>query len=257
MALKDIETMNIPKLKNDMGKGECELCGAQAVMTLMLAARKLKARAHILNYANSGDVTGDRSRVVGYGAVAFTREEKNQLLNKKEQDMLLDLARKSLEASVLRKDMPLTDIKDKRLVEKRGAFVTLTKQGNLRGCIGYIVPIQPLFKAVSEMAVAASSRDPRFPPVTMEELKDIHIEISVLTPMKPVIDVQEIEVGTHGLYLTKGGYSGLLLPQVATTYKWDREEFLRQTCAKAGLLPQAWKEKGTTIYSFSAQIFEE
>ncbi len=148
-------------------------------------------------------------------------------------------------------------MQDKRLLEKRGAFVTLTKKGNLRGCIGYIVPMLPLYKAVADMTVAASTRDMRFPPVTKEELKDIHIEVSVLSPLKLINNISEIEVGKHGLYINRGDYTGLLLPQVATQYLWNREEFLRQTCLKAGLPPNAWKEKGTQIYTFSAQIFSE
>ena len=107
------------------------------------------------------------------------------------------------------------------------------------------------------MAVSAGSRDPRFPPVSAQQLKEIKIEISVLTPLKTVRDVRDIEVGKHGLFVARGGYQGLLLPQVATEYGWDREEFVRQTCVKAGLPPGAWKEKGTEIYSFSAEVFSE
>jgi AmmeMemoRadiSam system protein A len=105
------------------------------------------------------------------------------------------------------------------------------------------------------MAEAAAFDDPRFPPVTKEELKDLSIEISVLTPFKQITDVSEIEVGKHGIYMERGFYSGLLLPQVATEYGWDRETFLEQTCRKAGLPPDAWKEKNTKIYIFSADIF--
>ncbi len=256
-TLKDIETLNLEKVKEAMEKGDSELCGAQAVITLMSVARRLNAESRILRYANSGDVTRDMTRVVGYGAAAFSYRDRAESLSTREQTMLLSIARKSLEASVLEKAIPQPDIKDKRLLDKRGAFVTLTKKGDLRGCIGYIQPVQPLYKAVSEMAIAASTRDPRFPPVSKEDLKNIHIEISVLTPLRPIADVKEIEVGTHGLYIVKGGYSGLLLPQVAVTYKWNRDEFLKQTCVKAGLPPNAWKEKDTRIYTFSAEIFEE
>jgi AmmeMemoRadiSam system protein A len=148
-------------------------------------------------------------------------------------------------------------VKEKNLLEKRGAFVTLTKNGSLRGCIGYIQPVTPLYKAVSDMAIAASTRDPRFSPVAQGELGDIHIEISVLSPLRLIVDTNEIEIGKHGLFMTRGNNSGLLLPQVATQQGWNREEFLRQTCVKAGLPAQAWKDKGTQIYTFSAQIFSE
>ncbi len=257
LALADMESLDVPKLTGDIRKGKCELCGLQAVVTLISVARSLGAEAHILSYANSGDVTGDRDRVVGYGAIAFSLREGDHGLDKREQGVLLSVARKAVEASVLGKRLPQPDIKDSKLQEKRGAFVTLRKKGDLRGCVGYVAPVRPLYEAVSEMAMAASSRDTRFRPVSREELKDIHIEISVLSPMKPVTDPTEIEVGRHGLYITRGGFSGLLLPQVASEYSWNRDEFLRQTCIKAGLPSNSWKEKGTNVYSFSAQIFSE
>lgn len=115
----------------------------------------------------------------------------------------------------------------------------------------------PLYRSVMEMTVAASSNDMRFRPVNKEELKEISIEISVLSPLKPVRSVNEIRVGTHGLYIVKGGNAGLLLPQVASHYRWSRDEFLQNTCTKAGLPEDAWKDKETKIYIFSAQIFSE
>ena len=257
LALKDIEALNLEKLEGDLFNGECELCGAQAVITLMMTAQKLNAGVKILQHANSGDVTKDTSSVVGYGAVAFYYAKDAHSLNKKEQKTLLTIARNVLEEYIAKGSIPKLEVQDKRLLEKRGAFVTLTKQGNLRGCIGYIAPMLPLYKAVSDMTVAASTRDMRFPPVTKEELKDIHIEVSVLSPLKLINNISEIEVGKHGLYISRGDYAGLLLPQVATQYLWNREEFLRQTCLKAGLPPNTWKEKGTQIYIFSTQIFSE
>jgi AmmeMemoRadiSam system protein A len=167
------------------------------------------------------------------------------------------IARKTLDEYISKSSVPQFDIKEGKLLEKRGVFVTLTKNHDLRGCIGYIVPVAPLYKAVIEMTVSASTRDPRFPPVSKGELKDINIEISALTPLKLISDPNNIEVGKHGLYITKGNYSGLLLPQVATEYKWNREEFLRQTCTKAGLPQNAWEDKRTKIYTFTAQIFSE
>lgn len=148
----------------------------------------------------------------------------------------------------------LTDLSPPLRTE-RGAFVTLHKHGQLRGCIGLIEAVKPLAETVQEMARAAAFRDPRFPPLTPEELPAIDIEISVLTPFRRITDVGEIEVGKHGLMIEKGYNRGLLLPQVATEYKWDRETFLRQTCLKAGLPPEAWKEPDCKIFIFSAEIF--
>ena len=141
------------------------------------------------------------------------------------------------------------------LIEKRGAFVSLHKHGQLRGCIGYVHGVKPLAETINDMAIAAAFQDPRFPPLKENELSDLDIEISVLTPMKQISDINQIEVGKHGLMMIKGPYSGLLLPQVATQYNWDRQTFLSETCQKAGLPANAWKEEDTEIYIFSADIF--
>jgi AmmeMemoRadiSam system protein A len=141
------------------------------------------------------------------------------------------------------------------LQENRGAFVSLHKNGRLRGCIGQIVPANPLYQTIADMAIAAAFDDPRFDPLTAKEFKDLELEISVLTPMERLKNADEIEIGKHGLYLKKGFYSGLLLPQVAAEYGWDPITFLEETCRKAGLPRNAWKEKNTEIYLFSADIF--
>ncbi len=141
--------------------------------------------------------------------------------------------------------------------EPRGVFVTLEKQGRLRGCIGYIEPVKPLLSAVQEMAAAAAFHDPRFPPLRKEELPDLDIEISILSPIRRINSIEEIEVGKHGLIMERGAARGLLLPQVATDYNWDRLTFLQQTCHKAGLPPDAWKDPATRIYIFSADILHE
>jgi AmmeMemoRadiSam system protein A len=138
-----------------------------------------------------------------------------------------------------------------------GAFVSLHKLGQLRGCIGTFTSPRPLVNTVQEMAISSSQRDPRFPPVQDEEMQDIDIEISVLSPLREIQDVGEIEVGRHGIYITKGFYSGVLLPQVATEYGWNRETFLEHTCMKAGLPPETWKEAGVKIEIFEAQVFGE
>ncbi|MFA5811035.1 MAG: AmmeMemoRadiSam system protein A [bacterium] len=138
-----------------------------------------------------------------------------------------------------------------------GAFVTLHKHGELRGCIGNMVGQGPLVETIQEMAIAAATEDPRFHRVRPDEMKDIDIEISVLSPLRRIKDVNEIEVGTHGILMRRGLYQGVLLPQVATEWGWDRETFLTHTCLKAGLPTEAWKNPETVIEIFSAEVFGE
>jgi AmmeMemoRadiSam system protein A len=176
-------------------------------------------------------------------------------LTSKEKDTLLDIVKKTIAAKVNDKDIPKFMIDSETLMEKRGAFVTLKKRGHLRGCIGYIKGIKPLWETVQEMAVAAAFHDPRFPSLKPDEFNDLSYEVSVLSPLKRIKDINEIEVGKHGLYVMRDYNSGLLLPQVAVEYEWDREVFLRETCYKAGLPPQAWKDKETQLYIFSADYF--
>ena len=178
-------------------------------------------------------------------------------LTGQEKDLLLTIARKSIEARLAGIKMSPPEIGSGALKEKRGAFVTLKKQGRLRGCIGFIEARKPLGETVEEMAQAAAFNDPRFPPVREDELKSLDIEISALTPLKQIHDVGEIEVGRHGIYIVKGLRSGLLLPQVASEYKWDRTTFLEETCRKAGLRDDAWKDPDAQIFIFSAQVFSE
>lgn len=182
---------------------------------------------------------------------------KNDFLDEGSQKELLQLARRVLEDHLQGKEIKTIQSTSSALQEPVGAFVTLHKKGELRGCIGHLVAEGPLYETVKEMAVAAATQDYRFPPVSFEELQEIDIEISVLSPFREVKDVHEIEVGRHGLMMTRGGHRGLLLPQVATEYGWDRETFLAHTCFKAGLPPDAWKDPQTKIEIFSAQVFGE
>ena len=137
-----------------------------------------------------------------------------------------------------------------------GAFVTLRVRGDLRGCIGYPGSRQPLDEVVRQCAMAAATEDPRFPPLTAEELPELDLEISVLTPMLPVADPSEIEVGRDGLVIQEGFRQGLLLPQVATDQRWNRDTFLSHACLKAGLRPDAWRT-GAKIFRFEAEVFSE
>jgi len=175
-------------------------------------------------------------------------------LSEKDKEQLREIAKNAIESALFgQKEIAVT--LGENLKEKGGAFVTIKKKGDLRGCIGYIRAVFPVHQTVKEAAVQAAFHDPRFGPLTRNEWKDIEIEISVLTPMKMIASIEEIEVGTHGLYIEKGYESGLLLPQVATEYNWDRTTFLEHTCYKAGLQKDAWKGKGVNIYIFSADIF--
>jgi AmmeMemoRadiSam system protein A len=137
-----------------------------------------------------------------------------------------------------------------------GVFVTLHKDGELRGCIGHIEADAPLHRSVARCAVAACSSDPRFPPVSVNELSHVHIELSLLGPLEPISGPLDVEIGLHGLLVEKGPRRGLLLPQVATEWKWNREQFLAQTCHKAGLSSDAWKN-GAKLWRFEAEVFGE
>ncbi|NOY76819.1 MAG: AmmeMemoRadiSam system protein A [Calditrichaeota bacterium] len=178
-------------------------------------------------------------------------------LTDEEKLYLLRLARDVISKKVKGINVTIPEPPTERLHEKRGAFVTLNEMGQLRGCIGYIEAIKPLYLTIAEMAESAAFRDPRFPPVTADEVPNLEIEISVLTPLRPIESIDEIQVGRHGLLVRQGFYQGLLLPQVATDYGWDRETFLTQTCHKAGLPGNCWKEPETEILIFSADIFSE
>jgi AmmeMemoRadiSam system protein A len=176
-------------------------------------------------------------------------------LSEEDKRTLHHIAKTVIENRAAGKPIPDFKIESATLKENRGAFVTIHKRGQLRGCIGYIEGRGPVHRTIEEMAEAAAFRDPRFSPVKEKELQDLEIEISVLTPLKKITDMDEIEVGKHGIYIKKGWYSGLLLPQVATEYGWDRQTFLEHTCNKAGLSSNAWKDKDSEIYIFSADIF--
>ncbi len=169
-----------------------------------------------------------------------------------ERRQLLQLAHEVISASLEGREMDTTPPSD-HLAEARGAFTTLHLRGELRGCVGYVMPVHPLYRTVAETAMAAAFHDTRFFPVTREEAAQLEIEISVLSLLKP-IEADDIEIGKHGLVVTFGSRRGLLLPQVPLEYHWDVKTFLEQTCHKAGLPPDAW-ERGATLESFTAEIF--
>ncbi|MGB9234156.1 MAG: AmmeMemoRadiSam system protein B [Terriglobales bacterium] len=243
-----------------------EACGGAPIVAAMIAAERLGAtRAQVLKYANSGDVTGDRSRVVGYSAVAFLKQEDGRgpaipkfSLTSSEKRQLLEIARKSVE-SVVREDkayelpanLPAT------LMQDRGAFVTLKENGELRGCIGYTVAVQPLAETVRDVAALAALRDTRFRPVAAGELLQLRYQVSVLSPLRRVSDTNQIKVGEHGLMIVKGRTRGLLLPQVAPEEHWDRNTLLDETAMKAGLPAKSWRDKNVDLFMFTAVVFGE
>jgi AmmeMemoRadiSam system protein A len=232
----------------------------------MMAAEYLGANeVRLLKYANSGDVpAGDKSRVVGYSAFAFIKSSKEKKmeeefsLDKKAQQVLLDIARKSVEIAVKENKVYEPSSQGIKSIEQdRGAFVTLKINGQLRGCIGYTAPIKPLYLAVRDVAIQAATGDPRFRPVSVDELPLLQYEISVLSPFHHVRNIDEIKIGRDGLLIKKGPYAGLLLPQVPVEWGWDRKTFLEQTCKKAGLPPDAWKDPEADLFRFSAFVFGE
>jgi len=171
-----------------------------------------------------------------------------------ERALMKEMVKETIESSLFgKKEKPLSV--PQKLKQKMGAFVCLKTHGQLKGCIGHIKGFLPLDETIREMARQAAFYDPRFAPLDASQWKETEIEISVLTPMRKIDDVEEIEIGVHGLYIEKGLDTGLLLPQVAVEYGWDRITFLEYTCMKAGLPKDAWKSKGTSIYIFSADVF--
>lgn len=179
------------------------------------------------------------------------------MLTQTEKNALLKIAREAIESRAAKNQKFLNPATESETLKKdSGAFVSLHKNGRLRGCIGVFASKEPLWKTVQDNAIAAAFRDPRFIPVEPEELDEIDIEISVLSPLREIKDVNEIEVGRHGIFIMKGSRRGVLLPQVATEYGFDRETFLCETCLKADLPEDAW-ENGASIYIFEADIFGE
>lgn len=225
---------------------------------------------NVLKHTNSGIVTGRTTKgiwTVGYtSCVIDTDQEKaclpagreRDMLNRVQRKRLLEIARSSIENYLKTgKKLELTEA-DSTLLKELGVFVTLHTHGRLRGCIGNLIGEQPLYLGVRDMAIEAAVNDPRFPPVESDELKNIEIEISVLSVLKRIDSADEIQLGIHGVLVRKGFRSGVFLPQVAWETGWSKEEFLSNLCAhKAGLSADAWKDKTTEIYTFTAELFSE
>jgi hypothetical protein len=242
-----------------------EACGGAPIVAAMIAAERMGAnQAMVLKYLNSGDTSGDHSRVVGYSADLFVKAPQAAAaqapfsLTGQEKAELLALARKSVEYTVQTKEPYVPEPSTSETLNREyGAFVTITKAGNLRGCIGYTSAVKPLYMTVRDTATFAALRDPRFSPVTLAELPQLSYEISVLSPLRRVTGIEQIEVGRDGLLMKNGDNEGLLLPQVPVEQHWNRQTFLEQTCAKAGMDYHCWKDENTDIFSFTAVVFGE
>jgi len=262
-AISYIKEVDALGLWGSVLKGDSEACGIIPVLVLLNYAKELNLEPQVLNYANSGDVTGDKSRVVGYVSAAFFKKDnvskgEEEMLSESQRKRLLDIARQSINdylSSGKRADFKESD---EALNLKRGAFVTLREKGSLRGCIGSFTSSEPLYKVIAQMAVEAATGDPRFKSVAKEEMKDIDIEISVLTEPQLISDWQKIRLGIDGVIIKRGFASGVFLPQVATETGWDLDTFLGELCwQKAGLSRDAYKDPKTQIYTFQAYVFSE
>ncbi|MEE8605039.1 MAG: AmmeMemoRadiSam system protein B [Candidatus Aminicenantaceae bacterium] len=258
---KDNETIAlIQEFKTDelirkCEKGENILCGGGPVGTTLLFGKD-KAGVEILRYSDSSEASQDESRVVGYLAAALIAKPstKEFHLSEKDKKELLQLAYSTVNLYIQKNKVPEYKPKSENLSQNCGAFVTLKKHGQLRGCIGFIEPVLPLHQAVMQASIYAACRDSRFLPVTRDELDDLEVEISVLSPLKKIINPNRITVGRHGLVIAKDGKRGLLLPQVAVEQNWTRETFLERACLKAGLPKNAWRS-GAEIFVFEAIVF--
>mgnify|MGYP001590880241 CR=1 FL=1 len=264
LTLSYLEKMSARDIYDKLKDSTIQMCGGIGVVAGVLTSEKLgHKKIFILNHTNSANVTGKKTKglwTVGYVSAAIDQEKREDviMLNLAQKKRLLEIARKTIEEYLANsKALEFTEA-DPKLNETCGVFVTLHKNGELRGCIGNMVGQGPLYKTVRDMAIEAATGDPRFNPVTKGELKDIGIEISVLSSLKKIEDINEFKLGVHGIIIKKGWHQGVFLPQVATETGWTKEEFLSQLCTqKAGLPADAWKDKDCEKYIYSALVFSE
>ena len=262
LTLELIKKMDYEGLYYSLRDAKAQACGGFATVIALDIAKEIGYdKVEVLNHTNSAVVTGESANgqwTVGYASVVVYNPKGEYMLNNQQRKKLLGIARASINTYLQSgKKMELSET-DPLLNQEMGAFVTLNKHGKLRGCIGNLSASQPLYLTIGDMAVEAAVDDPRFPALTLSELKDVDIEISVLSPLKRVDSAQRIELGKHGVLVRKGYQSGVFLPQVATETGWSKEEFLNNLCAhKAGLAQDAWKDKNTELYIFDAEVFSE
>jgi len=245
-------------------------CGQEAIRVGLKVGQALgMTKQKLFSLTNSGEVAGEKEQAVGYAAIGFwlnapktangnKKDDTEEKLSPEEKEMLLSRARGALKNYFGKGEAPDEPPPPPRLAQKRGVFVTLKKNGQLRGCIGDFSADEPLWEKVKKMALAAAFDDPRFLPLSPEELEEIKIEISVLSPMRKVNSVEEIEMGKHGVYLKYGQRSATFLPQVAEETGWSREEFLTNLCVeKAGLPADCWRHPEVELFTYTAEVFQE
>ncbi len=265
-AINHILKKDVSGFSDYIDKTGATICGRNPIkIALSLPVKNFSAK--IISYDTSGNITGDFSNTVSYASIVFygniDKRGKNKIdtgfnLSPTNKKYLLDLAKKNITSLLEKKKRINVNIKSvpENCKYETGVFVTLKKKGRLRGCIGYVIGRMPLYKSVIDNSYNAAFKDPRFPALIKEELKDIKIEISVLTIPEQIKSIDEIKVGRDGLIIEKGFRKGLLLPQVPTEWGWNKEEFLIHTCRKAGLPDYAWKH-GAKILRFEAIVFGE
>ena len=268
-SLTLIEEWNVPSWVEHASQSRKGMCGVKPMFTFAKMFEQFDAETRQvkrLKYMNSGDTAGDKSQVVGYGSLSFSinkgmRTEKfpkkdfgpyTPALRRELMNLAKDAVRAAASGNPRSASMPDSEI----LRQSGAAFVTLKKNGQLRGCIGHVIARVPLYECVEEVARAAATRDTRFTPVTPSELDELTYEISILTKPEP-IRPEDVVVGRDGLIMSRGMYSGLLLPQVPIEWDWDREQFLSHTCRKAGLPMDCWQDEETKIEAFRAIVFGE
>jgi len=240
---------------------ETNACGLEAIKIGINVAKLLQMESpKLLKYQNSGDTSGDKSRVVGYGSIVIDADKLNlqvPKLDEKTKAEALQLAKKTLTEYLDKSATPTaTIIISPLLYTPLGAFITIKNKEELRGCIGEFEPSKPLYQVIAEKTIAAASRDQRFTPVKLTELPDLRVEISVMTPRQKVKSWEEIRLGIDGVVIQNGNRAGTFLPQVATETGWNRQEFLEQLCSqKAGLPKDCYKDPGTDIFIFQAEVF--
>lgn len=273
-TIEAVRDLKIDQVWKECNARTMEMCGFVPVTAALLYAKqKGLTDARILHYSNSSDTSGDKERVVGYASIVIygndgqrkdhvsgqANEEKVSTFTLEQKRRLIDIARKTIEEYV--RTGKKLDVKesDTRLMREEGAFVTIHKKGYLRGCIGNIIGRQPLYLTVRDMAVSSAANDPRFPPVQPDELDDIDVEVSILSEPRVIKNIDEIQLGVHGVIVSQGFRNqGVFLPQVGKDAGWTKEEFLSRLCSQKAHLPaDAWKDPKTKIEIFTAEVFSE
>jgi AmmeMemoRadiSam system protein B/AmmeMemoRadiSam system protein A len=287
LTLGYLKKMDAEGLYNGVRQQKLQMCGVLPAVTLLMLAQDLgHKRLDVLKYTNSAEVSGNRTKgiwTVGYSSCAIdgsalltinperlvvsvaepgrgvdNPKGEKPMLTKEQRKELLDIARDTIKHYLLTGKKLEVKPSDPVLSGINGAFVTLHLKHQLKGCIGNIIGRQPLYLTIRDMAIESATGDPRFTPVKLGDLKDILIEISVLSPLELVDSADKIILGTHGVLVKRGFSNGVFLPQVATETGWSKDYFLSELCSqKAGLAPDAWKEKGTELYVFTAEVFSE